>query len=222
MSTVRSLCAYGGCSAEGGERVFLRSVRRMRTFVLTTHQFAPKMSEMDAQEWRDKVGAALRRARGQVSKREAARRAGFSEALWRQLETGEKSVAAGVVIPVSPRDETLEAAARAVGLDPADLFRLAGRKYHGPIVPVVEGMSVEDRLAAIERRLAEQDQRNDRIEQLLAELREQSSEDGSDDPKVIAEKFAGMQNKRYSDAIGKVTKRPSRRRPAEGPESQAQ
>ena len=31
--------------------------------------------------------------------------------------------------PVSPRDETLARAARAVGLDPASLFRLAGRRY---------------------------------------------------------------------------------------------
>jgi len=75
-----------------------------------------------------------------MSKREAARRAGISEGLWRQLETGARPLAPGMTALVSPRDETLIAAADAVGLDPNELFRLAGRELpepsEGRVVPM--------------------------------------------------------------------------------------
>lgn len=84
------------------------------------------------------VGAKLseaRRAR-RLTKRAAAARAGFSEITWRNLEQGARQVAPGVMVPVSPKDETLEAAARAVDLDPGELFALAQRAYMEPIIPL--------------------------------------------------------------------------------------
>lgn len=81
--------------------------------------------------------AAARRQRG-LSKRAAAREAGFSEALWRQLEDGERPVAPGVTVPANPRSETLESAARAVGLEPADVFAAAHREYHAPAQPDIQ------------------------------------------------------------------------------------
>lgn len=87
-----------------------------------------------------RVGAALRRARevAGISKREAARRANVSEATWRNLETGEQPLRTGQVAPMNPRPETLVNAARAVGLEPAEVLRLAGRddvEVYGPGAP---------------------------------------------------------------------------------------
>lgn len=79
------------------------------------------------------VGKELGRARRalRISKREAARRAGVAEITWRQYEDGQRQIAPGQFVPVNPRDEKLEAAAGAVGLDPKPLFELAGRLYDG-------------------------------------------------------------------------------------------
>ncbi len=86
---------------------------------------------MEATEWRRLVGTKLERARKarKLSKRAAAGLAGISEGLWRQLESGRRQVNRDVVVPVSPKDETLVAAARAVGLDPSKLLASAGRTY---------------------------------------------------------------------------------------------
>jgi transcriptional regulator with XRE-family HTH domain len=65
------------------------------------------------------------RKRFQISKREAARRAGISESLWRQLEAGGREVA-GRVVPPNPRPENLYAAIRAVDEDPTVLFADVG------------------------------------------------------------------------------------------------
>ena len=62
----------------------------------------------------------------QISKREAARRAGISEALWRQLEGGGEMLTTGLFVP-NPRDDNLVAAALAVGQDPAEFFERLGR-----------------------------------------------------------------------------------------------
>lgn len=75
----------------------------------------------------ERLGAAREALR--LTKREAARRAGFSEITWRNLEAGERQAAPGVVVPMSPRDDTLASAAVAVELDPAEIFELVGRPY---------------------------------------------------------------------------------------------
>ncbi|HEY5111467.1 MAG TPA: hypothetical protein VII67_03955 [Acidimicrobiales bacterium] len=68
----------------------------------------------------------LGRKRFQISKREAARRAGISEALWRQLEGGGAMLTPGLFVP-NPRAANLVAAAQAVEIDPERLFDLLGR-----------------------------------------------------------------------------------------------
>ena len=62
----------------------------------------------------------------QISKREAARRANISEALWRQLEGGGEMLTTGSFVP-NPRNDNLVAAALAVNQDPAEFFERLGR-----------------------------------------------------------------------------------------------
>jgi len=69
----------------------------------------------------------LGRKRFQISKREAARRAGISEALWRQLEGGGAMLTPGLFVP-NPRTANLVAAANAVEIDPEKLFDMLGRE----------------------------------------------------------------------------------------------
>lgn len=90
----------------------------------------------DRNPWID-VGQRLGTARRQlrISKREAARRAGFSDGQWRVLEAGRRIVAKGIVVPPNPKDETLQGAAEAVGIDPAELFRLVGRDFVAGATP---------------------------------------------------------------------------------------
>lgn len=85
---------------------------------------------LEEERWRQ-VGSALgaaRKRRG-LTKREAARLAGFSDGQWRDLESGERSLGRGIKVPVNPKDSTLRAAAEAVDLDPAEIFAFAGRDY---------------------------------------------------------------------------------------------
>lgn len=118
----------------------------------------------DAERW-ETVGRLLGRARRErrLSKRGAALAAGFSEITWRSLEIGKKQLAPGLVVPVNPRDETLEAAARAVGLDPATLFDVAGRTFSGPTFSEPAALSVPQRLDAVEAQLRAQDRKLDEI-----------------------------------------------------------
>jgi transcriptional regulator with XRE-family HTH domain len=84
---------------------------------------------MTPDEWRAAVGQQLeaaRKAAGIKSMREAARRAGFSEATWRQLESGKRQLAPGHVVTPNPKPDTLIAAARVTGLDPVQLVADAG------------------------------------------------------------------------------------------------
>jgi hypothetical protein len=72
------------------------------------------------------LGAYIEAARGGMSKREAARRAGISEGRWRQVVTGKQKAGGGVVVPANPRRETVIAMARAVGADANEALRRAG------------------------------------------------------------------------------------------------
>lgn len=83
----------------------------------------PEGWEAVAQLLRDR-----RKAQG-LSKRAAAKRAGFSEGTWRMLEVGHRQVAAGMTVPPNPTDENLEAAARALAIDPERIFVMVGREY---------------------------------------------------------------------------------------------
>lgn len=120
---------------------------------------------MDVAEWQTTVGDMLKRARGRMSKRSAAARAGLSEGMWRQLEDGYRTVQAGMQVPVNPRDETLVAAARAVGLDPADVLHAAGRDYTPPPEEDEEDEpSFADMLDDLDRRLTAVEALLDRVD----------------------------------------------------------
>ena len=68
----------------------------------------------------ERVGKALGAARvaAKLSKRQAASAAGISEGWWRHLESGRIPQRDGSSIAPNPRDDTLIAAAKAVGLRP--------------------------------------------------------------------------------------------------------
>ena len=122
-----------------------------------------------ADQWKV-VGARLGQARRslRLSKRGAALRAGFSEITWRQLEAGERQIAREVTTPVNPRDDTLAAAARAVNLDPAELFDLAGRDYDPSTIDLdAPALGPSEWQAAISARL-------DSLEEEVRRLKEEA------------------------------------------------
>lgn len=106
----------------------------------------------EADRWY-KVGQRLEEAREEVgiSKRAAAKAAGFSETLWRQLESGERTLAKDLKVPPAPSNKNLEAAAVAVGIDPAELFALADRQYSGRVKPDEnQGKDLNQRVQTLE------------------------------------------------------------------------
>lgn len=111
--------------------------------------------------WTPEVGALLQQARGSMSKRSAAAKAGFSEATWRALELGVRRPAKGVEVPVNPTPAILEAAAIAVGLHPSQVFELVGLTYNGN--GGGQAVTIDDRVTAIEGRL-------DRIDETLGRV----------------------------------------------------
>lgn len=72
------------------------------------------------------LGDYLRKHRGTLSMREAARRAGISEGRWRQVEAGYQNVGGGLTAPVTPRPETLAAMCRVIGADISEALQLMG------------------------------------------------------------------------------------------------
>jgi transcriptional regulator with XRE-family HTH domain len=60
-----------------------------------------------------------------LSKREAARRSGYSEGRWRQVVTGLQNTK-DVNTPSNPKSSTVAAMARAVGVDVDEALRVAG------------------------------------------------------------------------------------------------
>lgn len=115
-------------------------------------------------QW-DAIGERLWRARNRlgISKREAARRAGLSEGAWRHLEAGKKVVNRTIVEP-NPRNENLVAAARAVDIDPVELFELASRELPPGLIEATPDSDVIQQY----RQLSAQDKQL--VEQLIARL----------------------------------------------------
>lgn len=64
---------------------------------------------------------ALAQKRARLSQREAARRAGMSEARWRNIVSGYQTVSAGVHAPVRGPADTIARMAQAVGVTPENL-----------------------------------------------------------------------------------------------------
>lgn len=82
---------------------------------------------MTPEQWRTRVGLPIELRRGSTPIRRAADRAGISEGLWRQIESGRRVLAKGVVRTVNPKADTRVAVARALGWrDDAFAVLLAG------------------------------------------------------------------------------------------------
>lgn len=82
---------------------------------LHTHYSAVMLSTMKPEEWKRLVGDRIRDRRQEVgirSMRQAAKRAGFNEAVWRQLESGRRQIARGQFVTPTPLPETKSAACR--------------------------------------------------------------------------------------------------------------
>lgn len=78
------------------------------------------------------VGQLLRNARelAGLSIRAAAKKAGVSEGLWRELERGFRTPRRGSEpLPINPQSRNLARAWRAVGQDPRHIFQMVGRPY---------------------------------------------------------------------------------------------
>lgn len=128
------------------------------------------------------------RKRLDLSKREAARRAGFSETRWRQIVTGWQDPA-NRTTPANPPARTVAAAARAVGIDVQEALRAAGlpplppeqlppAEDDDPIRRILTaGLPIEQQEAIIKRLVREQNAAQTRInalvDQLIAEVRDQ-------------------------------------------------
>lgn len=67
-----------------------------------------------------------------MSVRKAAAAASMSEGRWRQVELGYQQVASGVRVPARPRESTVKAMARAIGLDVSEALGLAGYPVEDP------------------------------------------------------------------------------------------
>jgi transcriptional regulator with XRE-family HTH domain len=111
----------------------------------------------DDTEW--PLGPALERGRVErgMATREAARRAGLSDTAWRNLERGYE-LKRGVKFPVSPKPETVAAAARVAGVAIDAAFKLAnidlGLVQHHDQQPVdLSVVSDEQLLEEVRRRI---------------------------------------------------------------------
>jgi transcriptional regulator with XRE-family HTH domain len=93
---------------------------------LHRHYSAYPLAEDYGEPWRS-IGEALFNARKklQLSKREAADRAGISDSFWRQLEAGGKWVGGKLILP-NPRPESFSKVLRAVSIDPLNLISIPG------------------------------------------------------------------------------------------------
>lgn len=105
---------------------------------------------MERDRWQE-FGAWLRehRERAGLSKRAAARLAEITDATWRSYEMGGREVYGKWVAP-GPRNEVLHRMARALAIDPSEMFKRAGRSYDPATEP-----PIEDRLQTAEQKLSE-------------------------------------------------------------------
>lgn len=104
------------------------------------------------------LGPVLEKARIErgLATREAARRAGFSDTLWRTLERGYE-LRKGTKFPASPRANTVAAAAKVVGIPVDSALSLAGLSVRDlgpePDAPDLSGISDDQLLEEVRRRM---------------------------------------------------------------------
>jgi transcriptional regulator with XRE-family HTH domain len=82
------------------------------------------MSGVTPEEWRVRVGAHVEARRGRPSIRQTAERAGISEGLWRQIESGRRPLRRGEVETVNPKPDTRARVCRALNWTPDSIDRL--------------------------------------------------------------------------------------------------
>ena len=145
---------------ENYRSVIAKNEPRAKTGLRTSSQRTITVMEPASRDdW--PLGPALKRARGTMAIREAARRAGISEGRWRQLEVGYQSNGQ-YRIPISTTAKTVVAAANAVDLDVGAALSAAGfdpREHTNAVDPATESpdlsdMSDDDLIAELCRRLA--------------------------------------------------------------------
>jgi hypothetical protein len=97
---------------------------------LTTHNFALHDERVTPDEWRERVGQHIttRREELRLSVRAAAKRAEVSDALWHQIESGRRGVAADQFVTVNPRPATRAQVSVSLGWTPDSIDRLASGK----------------------------------------------------------------------------------------------
>lgn len=94
------------------------------TAALTTHIYALHDGGVTPHEWRDRVGRRIEQQRGRLSVRSAAKRAGISEGLWRQIESGQRPIRKGEYETVNPKPETRAWVCQAIGWTDDSIDRL--------------------------------------------------------------------------------------------------
>lgn len=124
---------------------------------------------MTPDEWRSTVGVHVeqRRTELRLSVRGAAKRAGVSEGLWRQIESGRRVLAAGVERTVSPRADTAHAIATALDWEGDALARLAAGAKPAAVPAVSSPAGGTELPARLAVRVAALEQS---VEQLRSEL----------------------------------------------------
>jgi transcriptional regulator with XRE-family HTH domain len=95
-----------------------------------------------------------------LRRRDAARRAKISEALWRDLETGRKEAIGGIRLLPNPSQDVLERVAGALELPVEDVLARVGRAKAGRrnLTPASDAPKIDDDLLSVKlRRLSERD-----------------------------------------------------------------
>jgi hypothetical protein len=105
---------------------------------------------MDPEEWRDRVGQHVERRRRELfkSRRAAAAGSGISEIVWRQIESGRRQLAPGIVIAPNPEPETRDAVCKRLKWSIDSIDRLLEGKAPAEVeeVPFKELLAHVDKL----------------------------------------------------------------------------
>lgn len=136
---------------------------------------------MTPEEWRAKVGVRVEHARGRLSIRRAATRAGISEGLWRQIESGQRPLRNGEHEVVSPKPESLAKVSTSLGWTEDSIDRL---------LIGLDPVSLPDeqpRTASTEQRLTYLEARVKELAGLLREASAMSRTDATSERMTVAQ-----------------------------------
>lgn len=139
MRTCRDVWAVGGSGqALRDMNVYsldYAQVRRKTRSLPIRGNLSESNGTMTPDEWRTAIGAKVEEARAGRSVRSMAKRAGISEGLWRQIESGQRPIRRGEYETVNPKQTTVIAVCDALSL-PRDTFtRWAKGEQVEPLAP---------------------------------------------------------------------------------------